>query len=335
MQANPLARQGSFFSLLRAALCVGLLGLAAVPALHAQTAASYPSQPIKLIIPFAPGGSSDIVGRAFAQYLAEQSKQPVVPENKAGANGIIGTQFVKAAAPDGYTLEVTTNTTHAANVSLYKKLPYDAMKDFEHIGAFGTSASVAVVPKDSKIRSVADLVSFGKANPGKLFYGYYNSASQMSSALFSLRTGTPMTGVSYKAIGNAVTDLMGGQIQVLFMEYLPALPQIKGGTVIPLAVTAGKRYKAWPQVPTIAESYPGYEIGFHLGLAAPAGTPPAVVTRLHGWLIQALNDPGFKQRLDDLGMEAMPMSREEYTQFSAREITRWAEHVKAAGVEPQ
>lgn len=316
---------------LRAAF-LALLSIGGASTVQAQ---SYPSQPIKLIVPFAPGGSSDIVGRAFGQYLADQTKQTVIIENKAGANGIIGTQFVKMAAPDGYTLEVTTNTTHAANVSLYKKLPYDAMKDFEHIALFGTSASVAVVPKDSKLRSITELVSYAKANPGKVFYGYYNSASQMSAALFALRTGASLSGVSYKAIGNATTDLLGGQIQVMFMEYLPALPQIKGGTVLPLGVTGAKRYKAWPAVPAIAESYPGFETGFHLGLAAPAGTPAAVVGKLHGWMSQALNDPAFKQRLEDLGMDVLPMSREDYQSFSAREITRWAEHVKAAGVEPQ
>lgn len=314
------------------AMAAGAAGLATG---GARAQAGYPSQPIKLIIPFAPGGSSDIVGRLFGQYLAEYSKQSVIAENKAGANGILGTQFVKSAPADGHTLLVSTNTTHAANVSLFKKLPYDAMKDFEHIGAFGTSASVAVVPKDSRLRTLADLVAFCKANPGKVFYGHYNSASQMTAAVFSNRSGAPMTGVPYKAIGNAVTDLMGGQIQVLFMEYLPGLPQVRSGAVHPLAVTGARRYKAWPQVPAIAETYPGYEIGFHLGLAAPAGTPPAVVQRLHNWLQQALQDAAFRQRLDDLGMEAMPMSREEYIAYSQREISRWADHVKAAGVEPQ
>ncbi len=311
------------------------LAQAQTPTTSQASAQSYPTQPIKIVIPFAPGGSSDIVGRVFGQYLADFTKQAVVADNKAGGNGIIGTQYVKAAAPDGYTLELTTNTTHAANVSLYKKLPYDAMKDFEHIGMFGLSASVAVVAKDSKIKSIADLVAYAKANPDKVFYGYYNSASQMTAALFSVRTGAPMTGVPYKAISNATTDLLGGQLQVLFMEYLPALPQIKGGNVLPLGVTAGKRYKAWPQVPAIAESYPGYEIGFHLGLAAPAGTPAPVINKLHGWLTQALADPAFKQRLDDLGMDPVAMSREDYRAYSAKEITRWAEFVKASGVEPQ
>ncbi len=314
---------------------VGLAAAAAGLAAGGARAQAYPSQPIKLIIPFAPGGSSDIVGRVFGQILADYARQPVVAENKAGANGILGSQFVKAAPADGHTLLVSTNTTHAANVSLYKKLPYDAMKDFEHIGAFGTSASVAVVPKDSKLRTLADLVAFSRANPGKVFYGYYNSASQITAAVFSARSGAGMTGVSYKAIGNAFTDLLGGQIQVIFTEYLPAIPQMKSGTVHALAVTGPKRYKPWPQVPAVAETYPGYEIGFHLGLAAPAGTPAPVVQRLHGWLQQSLQDPAFRQRLDDLGMEALPMSREDYIAYSAREITRWADHVKAAGIEPQ
>jgi tripartite-type tricarboxylate transporter receptor subunit TctC len=298
-------------------------------------AQSYPNQSIKIVVPFAPGGSSDIVGRFFGQYLQNVSKQSVVIDNKAGANGIIGTQFVKSAPADGYTLELTTNTTHAANVSLYKKLPYDAMKDFEHIAPFGTSASVAVVTKESGMKSIADLANYTKANPGKVFYGYYNSASQMSAELFRVKSGAPLSGVSYKAIGNAITDLLGGQIQVVFMEYLPALAQLKNERFVPLGVTAAKRYKAWPAVPTIAETYAGYELSFHLGLAAPAGTPNEVVNKLHGWLSQALADPAFASKLDDLGMEPLPMSRADYQRYSVREINRWAEYVKAAGVEAQ
>jgi tripartite-type tricarboxylate transporter receptor subunit TctC len=307
---------------------------AAAPAL-ARAQQPYPSQPIKFVVPFAPGGSSDIVARFFGQYLSKESGQPVIIDNKAGANGIIGTQFVKNAPADGYTLELATNTTHAANASLYKKLPYDPIRDFEHIAPFGTSASVAMVTRHSGINSLAELVSHAKANPGKVFFGYYNSASQMAGELFRVKTGAPITGVSYKAIGNAVTDLMGSQIQVIFMEYLPAIPQVKGGELVPLGVTAAKRYKYWPNVPTIAESYPGYELGFHLGLAAPAGTPPEVLTRLHRWVSQALSDPSFAQKLDELGMEPLRMSREDYQKYSLEQLHRWADYVKAAGVEPQ
>jgi tripartite-type tricarboxylate transporter receptor subunit TctC len=183
--------------------------------------------------------------------------------------------------PDGYTLELTTNTTHAANVSLFKKLPYDAMKDFENIAPFGTSASVAVVTKESGIKSIADLANYAKANPTKTFYGFSNPASQMSAELLRLKSGAPLSPVSYKAISNAITDLVSGQIQVVFMEYLPALAQLKSDKFLPLGVTAAKRYKAWPQVPSIAESYPGYELSFHLGLAAPAGTTNDVLNKLH------------------------------------------------------
>lgn len=314
----------------RPLIAASLLSIAAIA--HAQ---SYPSQPIKIIVPFAPGGSSDIVGRAFGQYLQNVTKQPVVIDNKPGANGIIGTQAVKSAPPDGYTVELTTNTTHAANVSLYRKLPYDALKDFEHIALFGTSASVALVTKEAGIKSIPELVTHAKANPGKVFFGYYNSASQMAAELFRVRSGAPITGVAYKAIGNATTDLLGGQIQVVFMEYLPAMAQVKSGKLLPLGVTAPQRYKAWPDVPAVAELYPGYELGFHLGLAAPAGTPPQIVNALHGWVASALADPAFKQKLDELGMEPRSISREEYQKYAANEITRWAQYVKAAGVQPQ
>jgi tripartite-type tricarboxylate transporter receptor subunit TctC len=269
-------------SIVRAVIISPVLAVSLLTAAGMACANDYPSKPITLIVPFAPGGSSDIVARAFGNYLQNVAKQPVVVENKAGASGIIGTQYVKGAAPDGYTLELTTNTTHAANVSLYKNLPYDAMKDFEHIAPFGTSASVALVTRELGIKSIADLVNYSKSHPGKVFYGYYNSASQMSAELFRVKTGAAITGASYKAIGNATTDLLGGHIQVVFMEYLPAMSQIKGNRVVPLGVTADKRYRAWPNVPTIGETYPGYEISFHLGLAAPAGTPPEIVDKLHG-----------------------------------------------------
>jgi tripartite-type tricarboxylate transporter receptor subunit TctC len=157
----------------------------------------------------------------------------------------------------------------------------------------------------------------------------------MTAELFRVKTGAPISGVAYKSIGNAASDLLGGQIQVVFMEYLPATSQVKSGRMVPLGVTAAQRYKAWPNVPAIAEFYPGYQLGFHLGLAAPAGTPPEIVDTLHGWVEKALTDPGFRQKLEDLGMEPRPMSRSEYHQFTTAEISRWAQHVKASGVEPQ
>ena len=312
---------------------LAIAAIAAPWATHANDA--YPDRPVRLVVPFAPGGSSDIVGRVFGEYLQKKTGQPVVVENRAGANGIIGTRYVKEAAPDGYTLELSTNTTHAANVSLYKQLPYDAMADFEHIAPFGLSASVAMVGKESGITSVRQLADYAKAHPDKAFFGYYNSASQMSGELFRLKSGAPLKGVSYKSIGNATSDLLGGHIQVIFMEYLPAVGQIPGGKLVPLGVTAAKRYGAWPDVPTIAETYPGYELDFHLGLVAPKGTPAPILAKLHDWMNEAAHDPAFVAKLNELGMEPLPMSRQEYVRFSREKIDYWARQVKAAGVPPQ
>ncbi|OVZ60621.1 hypothetical protein CDO44_07795 [Pigmentiphaga sp. NML080357] len=311
--------------------------VAAGAAMPAATFAqgAYPDKLVKIVVPFAPGGSSDIVGRVFGEYLQKRTRQPVIIENRAGANGIIGTRYVKDAAPDGYTLELSTNTTHAANVSLYKQLPYDAMADFEHIAPFGMSASVALVTKESGITSIKALAEHARSHPEQAFFGYYNSASQMSGELFRLKAGAPIKGVSYTSIGNATTDLMGGRILVVFMEYLPSVGQIASGKLVPLGVTAKKRYALWPQVPTIAETYPGYELDFHLGLAAPKGTPAPVLDKLHGWMMDAARDPAFVAKLHELGMEPLPMSRKEYVEFSREKIAYWAEQVKAAGVPPQ
>ena len=239
-------------------LCVGL-----------ASAQGFPTKPIKIVVPFGPGGSGDITARAFGQYLEAQFKQGVVIENKAGANGILGTEIAKNAPADGYTLLLTTNTTLAANLSLFKKVPYEPMKDFEHLGQFGTAASVAMVSKDSGIRTAADLTAYAKANPGKVFFGHYNSASQMTAEMFKVKTGAPMTGIPYKSIGSALQDFYGGQLQVLFLEYLPAMAHIDNPKATAIGVTGATRFKPWSNVPAIGETYPGYELGFFLGLAAP------------------------------------------------------------------
>ena len=316
------------------------LGLALVACIAlaqplAAQAQAYPSKPIRIIVPFGPGGSGDIMARTFAQYLESQTKQSVVVENKPGANGIIGTELAKNAAPDGYTLMLATNSTHAANVSLYKKLPYDPLKDFENFTPFGTLGSVAVVPPGSPLNSIAAVVNFAKANPGKAFYGHYNSASLMAAELFRVRTGAPLTGVSYKTIGNAITDLIGGQIQVLFLEYASGSSHIDGGKLTALGVTGPVRHKAWPTVPAIAETYPGFELTAYLGLAAPARLPPEIAEAINNWVLKAHADPGVRTRLDQLGMTPRSLSREEARRFVQQEIERWVVYTKAAGIEPQ
>jgi tripartite-type tricarboxylate transporter receptor subunit TctC len=185
------------------------------------------------------------------------------------------------------------------------------------------------------INSMADLVKHSKANPGKTFFGYYNSASQMTAELFRARSGADLTGVSYKAIGNAITDLMGGQIQVLFLEYLPALPQLEGGKVIGLGVTGPTRYRAWPNIPAIAETYPGFELTAYLGLAAPAHTPPEALDYLNGLMVKAMQDPATRAQFEKLGLAIKPMSRPEFKTFAASEVLRWREYVKVSGIQPE
>ena len=305
-------------------LCIGLV-----------QAQGFPNKPIKILVPFGPGGSGDITARAFAQYLEAQFKQAVVIENKPGANGILGTDVVKNSPADGYTLLLTTNTTLAANLSLYKKVPYEPLKDFEHLGLFGTAASVAMVSKDSGIRTPADLTAYAKANPGKVFFGHYNSASQMTAEMFKVKTGAPMTGVPYKSIGTALQDFYGGQLQVLFLEYLPAMAQIDNPKSTDIGVTGATRFKPWPNIPAIGETYPGYELGFFLGLAAPAGTPGDVAAKLSGAIASALKDEAFLARLAKLGLEPSKISKADYPRFIQSEITRWSQVIKDAGIQPE
>jgi tripartite-type tricarboxylate transporter receptor subunit TctC len=296
---------------------------------------TYPNQPIKIVVPFGPGGSADIMARNFGLYLESRSKQSVIIENRPGANGILGTEYVKNAAADGYTLLLTTNTTVAANLSLYKKVPYDPVKDFKNIGSFGTSASVVLVTKESKIDTIADLVKFSKSSPGQFFFGFYNASSQITAELFKLKTGANLTGIPYKSISNAIQDFYGNQIQIIFMEYLPAMAQIQGGKVKALAVTDASRYSAWPNVPTIAETYPGYELGFFLGLGAPVNISKEVSSYLENTMSDANKDPQFIAKLNQIGMEPSKITSTHYPAFVNKEIQSWGNIIKRAGIIPE
>ena len=295
----------------------------------------YPSQPIALVVPWGAGGSGDITGRTFARYLEKQTKATVVVENKAGANGIIGTQAVKSAKPDGDTLMITSNMTHAANATLYKALPYDPIKDFEHIGLFGVFGLAALVTPGSPFKTIPELVAYAKANPSKVSIGYSNTSTQIAAELLKANGGIPMEIVSYKAIGNAFTDLLGGHIQLLFADYVAASSHVASGRLVPIAVTAAERYARWPNVPTIAEFYPGYQVISSLGLAAPAGTPKSVVNKLNTILTGALADPEFKGQLEKLGYSMHPYTVDESRAFLVGERERWAKYIKAARIEPQ
>ncbi|MEI7428399.1 MAG: tripartite tricarboxylate transporter substrate binding protein [Betaproteobacteria bacterium] len=299
---------------------------------HAQ---NFPRKPIVLVVPFGAGGSGDLIARTFAQYLEASAKQTIIVDNKPGADGIVGTEFVKNAAPDGYTLLLTTNTTMAANSVFYKKIPYDPLRDFDHIGLFGQAASVALVPKDSPLNTIADLVAASKATPDKFFYGHYNSASRMTVEMLKTRTGAKLTGIPYKAISGALQDFYGAQTQVLFVEYPPAKAQLAGGKVKALGVTGSTRFREWPTIPAINETYPGYELGFYLGLAAPAGLPADVLQFLTSQLEAALKDPAFIAKVNNLELDPGKLNREQYLKFVRAEKDRWAKIVPEAGIQPE
>ena len=316
--------------------CFKLTSLLLVCFLSLPTIAqNYPKKPIVFVVPFGPGGSGDLMARTFAQYLEANLKQTVIVDNKPGADGMVGTEFVKNAAPDGYTLLLTTNTTMAANAVFYKKLSYDPIKDFEHIGLFGTAASVALVPKESPLNTITDLVAATKANPDKYFYGHYNSASRMTVEMLKTRTGAKLTGIPYKAVGSALQDFYGNQTQVLFIEYPPAKAQIAGGKVKALGVTGATRFREWLNVPAINETYPGYELSFYLGLGAPAGIPVDILQTITSQLETALKDPAFITKINNLELDPGKLNREQYQKFVRSEKERWAKIVPEAGIQPE
>jgi len=312
-----------------------LLGLCLTLFNTPSYAQGYPKKNIIIVVPFGPGGSADLMARTFAQYLEAALKQTVIVDNKPGADGMVGTEFVKNAAPDGHTLLLTTNTTMAANSVFYKKISYEPFKDFDHIGLFGQAASVAIVPKDSPLNTIADLVAATKAAPDKFFYGHYNSASRMTVEMLKTRTGAKLTPIPYKAVGTALQDFYGGQTQVLFIEYPPAKAQIAGGKIKALGVTGSTRFREWPQIPAINETYPGYELGFYLGLGAPAGLPADVLQTLTNTLETALKDSAFIAKVNNLELDPGKLNREQYLKFMRNEKDRWAKIVPEAGIQPE
>ena len=311
------------------ALAAALLG----GGVHAQS--DWPAKPVRIIVPSAPGGAADFTARTFARFLETQVKQPVVIENRAGAGGVIGTEAAKNAAADGYTYLLSTNSTHAANVSLFVKLPYEPQKDFDAVGMFGTFATVAMVRQGSALRSIPDVIQYARANPGKLTFGYYSSSSQVPPELLKARAGIEMTGASYKNITQIVTDLAGGIVEFAFLDMLSAAPALQSGRMTPIAVTSPARLASLPGVPTVAEAIPGYEVEGWLGLTAPAGTPRAVIERVSALAAAAVADPAVKAALEKQGMSPRTMRADELKVFMAADQKRWAEWVRLAKIAPQ
>jgi tripartite-type tricarboxylate transporter receptor subunit TctC len=307
--------------------------LSAAPAALAQT---YPSRPINLVVPYAPGGATDLLGRAVAQKLGEALGQSVIVVNRGGAGGNVGAESVAKAAPDGYNLLVGTIGTHAINSSIYASMPFDPVKDFAPVSLMLTNQLVLLVNPAIPARNVAELVAHSKTRGTRLFFGSAGTGSShhLAGELLKARSGLEMTHVPYKGSGPALIDLVSGTIQVMFSDIAGALPHIRTGRIIPLAVGGTRRSALMPELPTIAEAagLPGFDVSAWMGVFAPAGTPSAVVAQLNGALQKLLAAPDIRERFAGLGAEPLASTPEEFSAHIRSEMAKWSQLVKAAGI---
>ncbi|MBB1603494.1 tripartite tricarboxylate transporter substrate binding protein [Variovorax sp. UMC13] len=313
------------------AFAIAALALAPVAS---QAQGAFPDKPITFVVPFAAGTATDQIARALGNGITAESKQAVVIDNKAGASGFIASQFVAKAAPDGYTVLITTNTTHAANEHLYKKLPYDPVKDFSPVAALGKGGQIMVVNPSFPAKTVAEFVALAKKEPGKYSFGSGSSSSRMAGELLQQMADIQLLHVPYKSNTLAVTDLLGGQIHMMITDTATGLPQIKAGKLRALGASGAARSPLAPDVPTIAEAgVKGYEMGYWFAAYAPAKTPPAVVKRLNELLVKAAKSEAAKAAFyDPTGTEVFTSSPEELAKFQAGESQKWGRIVKAAGI---
>ncbi|MED5621939.1 Bug family tripartite tricarboxylate transporter substrate binding protein [Ideonella sp. BN130291] len=318
-----------------------LLALAAAFALSplaaaAQGSAHYPERPITFIVPFAAASATDQLARALGQSITEQTKQAVVVDNKAGASGMLAAQAAAKAPADGYTVLITTNTTQAANEHLYKKLPYDPVKDFLPVTGLGKGGQVLVARANAPYKTVADVVAAAKAKPGKLSFGSGSSSSRVAGEMFKQLSHTDILHVPYKSNPNAVTDLLGGQIDLMITDTATGMPQIRSGKLRALGYSTQKRSPLLPDVPTLDEAgVKGYDMGYWFAAYVPAGTPQPVVARLRELLLNATRGAAAKAFFDTAGAEAWTTTPQELAQFQAAEAQKWGRVIKAAGIDPE
>ena len=301
----------------------------------AHAAEGYPAKLVRIVVPFAAGGSTDLLARSIAQRLNEAWKQPVIVDNRAGGGGIVGSEHVAKSAPDGYTLLLGTVTTHAVAASLYRKLPYDPLRDFAPITEIAYIPQMLSVHPSLPIRSVKELTALARARPGELNYGTAGagSASHMAMALFESTAKIRMTHVPYKGSGPALTDLLGGHLSLMFDVIMTSLPHTQSGKLRTIGVSSLERAPITPNVPTIAESgYPGYEALVWFGLFAPAATPPDVVRRVQEETARALATPAMRDLLASQGLVTVASPPAAVGKRVAGEIAKWRKVIETAGI---
>ena len=320
-----------------------LIGLTATIALFGAGAANalaqaWPGKPIRLIVSYAPGGVTDVVARLVTQPLSEALGQSIVVENKPGASGMIGTEIAAGSPPDGYTLlmYVDANTILP---SIMKRVTYDPLKSFAPITVLGRGSHVIVAHPSLPVRSLAEVIAYAKAHPGELSYASpgLGSPQSLSVEMIKKASGIDIVHIPYKGGGQAIADVASGQVKLGVLGMAPALPHIQSGKLVPLAVTGGKRSPLLPDVPTVAEAaLPGFETAQWQGIAAPAGTPPQILTRLHDELVRIMNDPVVIERLKSIGMDnSTSPTPDDFRRLIESELARWPMVVWAAGIEPE
>ena len=294
---------------------------------------AYPTKPIRLVVPYSSGTTTDVLGRLYAQKLSENLGQPIIVENRAGAGGNIAGEAVARAAPDGYTITLSTSAVHATNPALYAKMPFDTIKDFSHITLLATAPNMLVVNPKIPARNMAELITYAKANPGKLTYISAGSGTSphMAGALLQSMAGIDIVHVPYKNICQGLADLFGGQVSMTFYHVPVIYPHVKDGKVRALGVATRERSAIAPEVPPIGETVPGFDIKPWWGVSGPAGMPQEVVDRIFSATSTFLRDNDTKQRYATMGMEAPLMSVKEFNDFTVSELAKWGKIVRDSG----
>ncbi len=313
-------------------LQVALLFAACVPAAPAET---WPARPVKLVVPFAAGSATDAMARVLAQELAARLGQNVVVDNRAGAFGQIAAVHVARAAPDGYTLFVTTNTTHSANPHLYRGLPYDPLKDFEPVARTATLPFMLVVGPAFPARTAREWLDQARARPGEVTFATASSTSLVAARTAGRLAGVQLTAVPYKASPQAVLDVAGGQVHCMFADFATAMPLVQSGRLRVLALATGVRSPLLPAVPPLAETIPGFEVGSWNGVFAPAGTPRELVGRVGDEVLRILAKPDVRDRLAALGFEVAPLGPEALGRYVRDQLQVWGRMIRDAGILPE
>lgn len=316
---------------------VGLAAALIVQPAFAQSAASYPTKPVRMIIPFPPGGSNDVVGRMFANQLSERLGQPIIIDNRGGAGGTIGTDQAAKSPPDGHTL-LLASIVYAFSAAIYKKLPYDPVSAFTPVALLGTGPVILTVHPNVPAKTLQELIALAKQQPGRLQYASagIGSFQHLSTELFKLQAGVDVLHVPYKGGGPAMADVIGGHAQILMGSLIQIAPQVRSGKLRGIALSGTARNSALPNVPTIAESgLPGYESMNWWGIFTPAGTPAAINERLHREVIVLLNSAETRKRLAAEGAEPVPMSSNDFARYVQTELDKWARVVKEARIQAE